>query len=206
MNTLGKTLFLVQFAVLLAIEALFCFTPLGSIPIGPLVATLMMVPVIVTAIMLGTLAGTVMGFMAGLFSFLVWTFMPPAPPMAFLFTPFYSFGDFHGNFGSLLICFAPRTLAGTFTGLAYKGFMSLFKQKSIPSMSLAAVIGSVTNTVGVLGGIWAFFGKQYTALAGAAILAIIGATVLTNGLPEAAVNAVVAPAVCRPLKTVIKKI
>ncbi|HBG55856.1 MAG TPA: ECF transporter S component, partial [Ruminococcaceae bacterium] len=39
-----KTLRLAQFAMLLAIEAVVCFTPLGSLPaVGPLVATLGMV-------------------------------------------------------------------------------------------------------------------------------------------------------------------
>lgn len=81
MATLSKkkpnTLFIAQFAILLALEAIVCFTPLGSIPIGPLVATLAMLPVIVAGILLGTGAGAAMGFAAGLFSFIVWTFMPP---------------------------------------------------------------------------------------------------------------------------------
>ncbi|HBT90992.1 MAG TPA: ECF transporter S component, partial [Ruminococcaceae bacterium] len=85
-----KTLRLAQFAMLLAIEAVVCFTPLGSLPaVGPLVATLGMVPVIITAIVMGTGAGSAMGAFAGLFSFLVWTFTPPplSAPMAFVFTP-----------------------------------------------------------------------------------------------------------------------
>jgi len=57
----NKTLFLAQFGILLAIEAIFCFTPLGSIPMGPIVATLAMIPVILVAILLGTKAGTLMG-------------------------------------------------------------------------------------------------------------------------------------------------
>ena len=70
--TKNNTLFIVQFSILLAIEAIFCFTPLGSLPaMGPIVATLMMVPVIITAILLGTKAGTIMGAFAGLFSFIV---------------------------------------------------------------------------------------------------------------------------------------
>jgi uncharacterized membrane protein len=84
----SKVLFLTQFSVLLAIEAVVCFTPLGSLPaIGPIVATLSHIPVIVTAILLGTAAGAGMGFFFGLFSFLVWTFAPPSPVVAFVFTP-----------------------------------------------------------------------------------------------------------------------
>ena len=83
-----NTLRLAQFALLLAIEAIVCFTPLGSLPaVGPIVATLGMVPVIITAVVLGTGAGTLMGAFAGLFSFIVWSFFPPNPLTAFVFTP-----------------------------------------------------------------------------------------------------------------------
>ena len=73
-----QILFLVQFAMLLAIEAVFCFTPLGSLPIGPMVATFAMLPVIVAAILLGTGAGTLMGFFAGLFPRLMVSSIHPA--------------------------------------------------------------------------------------------------------------------------------
>lgn len=192
-----KTLFMAQFAVLLAVEMLFCFTPLGSLPaIGPIVATLSAIPVVIAAILLGTAAGSAMGFFFGLFSFIVWTFMPPSPAFAFVFTPFYSFGDFSGNFGSLLICFLPRILIGTVAGLAYK---LLSKCQSNLRCAIAAALGSLTNTVLVLGGIWLFFGAEYAGLAGIPILAIIGTTVLTSGIPEAIVAAIIAAAVCRPL-------
>ena len=75
---------MVQFSILLALEVIMCFTPLGSIPIGPMVATLAMIPVILTGILLGVGAGAAMGFFAGLFSFIVWTFISPGPT-AFVF-------------------------------------------------------------------------------------------------------------------------
>ena len=53
---------MVQFSILLALEVIMCFTPLGSIPIGPMVATLAMIPVILTGILLGVGAGAAMGF------------------------------------------------------------------------------------------------------------------------------------------------
>ena len=201
-----QILFLAQFSILVAIEALFCFTPLGSIPaIGPIVATLMMLPVIITALLLGPKAGTAMGFMAGLFSFIVWTFMPPSPLAAFVFTPFYSVGEMHGNFGSVLICFVPRILAGTAAGVAYKGLLKLLKKKDVLSMVIASVAGSLINTVGVMGGIWLFFGAQYSSLVGEAMLIIIGTTILFSGIPEAIVAGIVTPAACKPVKTILGK-
>lgn len=201
-----RTLTLVQFGVLLAIEALFCFTPLGALPaIGPIVATLAMVPTIITALLLGTKAGSFMGAFAGLFSFLVWTFTPPSPAVAFVFTPFYSLGEFQGNLGSLLICFVPRVLTGTVAGAVYHKLSVKLPKKDVLCFSISAVLGSLTNTIGVMGGIWLFFGKQYSTVAGDAILIIILTTILTSGIPEAIVSAILSSAVCKPVKVLLKK-
>jgi len=196
-----KTIFLAQFAMLLAIEAIVCFTPLGSLPIGPMVATLGMVPVIITAIILGTPAGTAMGFFTGLFSFLVMTFTPPTP-VAFVFTPFYSIGAVHGNFWSLVICFVPRILVGTVTGLCFSLFSRL-KWNKVFAFSVSGVLGSLTNTILVLGGIYVFFGQSYATVIGKSfdvLLGIIGLSILTNGIPEAVIGGIAAYAICYPIK------
>lgn len=197
---------LVQFSVLVAIEAIVAFTPLGSLPIGPLVATLAHVPVIIAAISLGTGFGSALGFVAGLFSFLVWTFMPPSPVLAFVFTPFYSFGEFQGNFWSLVICFVPRILIGTFAGLVYRGMSRICKADAV-NMGLAAVAGTLANTLLVLGGIYVVFGVDYAAANGIAyplLLGAIGTVIVTNGVLEIVVAVVAAIAVCTALKKVIK--
>ena len=194
---------MVQFALLLAIEALVCFTPLGSLPaIGPIVATLAMVPVVITAMLLGTKAGTLMGFFTGLFSFIVWTFMPPSPIVAFVFTPFYTLGAMGGNAWSLVICFVPRILTGTVTGLCYSTFRKT-KMKEFLVYGLSGFLGSMTNTLLVLGGIFVFFGQDYATAIGIGynlMLGIIGTTILTSGIPEAVIAWIVGYAVCKPLK------
>ncbi|MEI6579293.1 MAG: ECF transporter S component [Eubacteriales bacterium] len=205
-----NVLFLAQFSMLLAIEAIVCFTPLGSLPaIGPIVATLSHVPVIITAILLGTGAGTAMGFSFGLFSFIVMTFTPPGPT-AFVFTPFYSVGAMHGNFWSLVICFVPRILIGVVTGLSFKLLTKLFKKfkkKDAFVYGLSGFLGSATNTLLVLGGIYVFFGKDFASTIGTTfnlLLGIIGGIVLTSGIPEAVIGGVLAYAICRPLKHFLK--
>jgi uncharacterized membrane protein len=198
----SRTLFLAQFSMLLAIEAIVCFTPLGSLPIGPIVATLGMVPVIITAVILGTGAGSAMGFFAGLFSFCVWTFTPSSPIIAFVFTPFYSVGSVHGNFWSLVICFVPRILVGTVTGLCFALFTRL-KWRPVFSYSVSGILGSLVNTFLVLGGIYVFFGQSYASVIGKsfdALLGLIGLTILTNGIPEAIIGGLAAYAVCYPVK------
>ena len=223
-----QILFLVQFAMLLAIEAVFCFTPLGSLPIGPMVATFAMLPVIVAAILLGTGAGTLMGFFAGLFSFLVWTFMPPptSAMFAFIYTPFYSLGEFQGNGWSLVVCFLPRILTGTFAGLTYSGLSkalvklrarqhsrkmtgalagirAFFRNKAGLEFAVAGAVGSLTNTFLVLGGAYLFFGPEYAAAAGMGyelLLGALGLIILTNGIPEMIISILAAEGICRPLK------
>jgi len=193
--------------MLLAIEAVVCFTPLGSIPIGPIVATLAHVPVIITAVLLGTGAGACMGAFAGLFSFLVWTFAPPNPLMAFVFTPFYMLGATHGNVWSLVICFVPRILVGVVAGACFKLFTRL-NWKSGVVYGLSGILGSLVNTLGVLGGIYVFFGHSYATVLGKSfdlLLGLIGLTILTNGIPEAIIGGLAAYAVCRPLRRYMKR-
>lgn len=204
-NTLIK---MVQFSILLALEVIMCFTPLGSIPLGPMVATLAMIPVILTGILLGVKAGAAMGFFAGLFSFIVWTFITPGPT-AFVFTPFVSIGDIHGNGWSLVICFVPRILTGIVAALSAKGFAKLFGYKfSVFTYGLAGVLGSLTNTFLVLGGVYLFFGQNYATAIGIAyeaLLGVIGITILTNGIPEAVVAAITSYAIAFPIRKFVMK-
>ncbi len=210
-----KVRYLVLIAIIIAVEAIFCFTPLGSIPIGPLVATLAMIPVCITGVLLGVRAGTVLGFIAGLFSFIVWTFMPPSF-MAIAFTPFYKIelGDttFGGNWWSLVICFVPRILTGTLSALVYKAIAGKTEKNAIKitGAAVAGITGSVVNTVGVLGGIALFMHREFSAIyamnefGATTIAAVIGVTILTNAIPEAVLSGVVTPAAV-PIRKLIDR-
>ena len=208
-NTLKRQiLFIAQFSILLAIEALVCFTPLGSIPLGPIVATTAMIPVVITAILLGTKAGTLMGFFAGLFSFLVWTFLTPDPLTAFLFTPFYP----PGNIWSLVICFVPRILVGTVAGLTYQ----LFARKKETGAGIfqyisSGILGSMTNTLLVLSGLIFFFARPVfnliqgdASFAWGPVLGYVGITIITNGFIEAALAGILAVAICKPIQKYLR--
>ncbi len=203
-----QILFLCQFSVLLAIEIIVCFTPLGTLPsLGMLSATLSHVPVIITAIVLGMKAGTLMGLAFGACSFIYWTFVAPGA-FSFLYTPFYTLGEYSGNFGSLLICFVPRMLIGVVTALVMSGLTKLKVNKFV-SATIAGVAGTLTNTLLVLGGIYLFFGNEYYAMAVAdssqTLLAFLGMVVLTNGLPEAVIGGVAASAIAVPVKKAVEK-
>ncbi len=70
MKTKFDTRSLVLLGLLTAVVFVFSFTPIGSIPVGPLVITLNVIPVAVGAIALGPVGGLIMGSVFGLFSFL----------------------------------------------------------------------------------------------------------------------------------------
>jgi len=205
--TSKKILALVQFALLAALEAIVCFTPLGSLPVGPVVATLSHIPVIFAAILLGPGAGSAMGLLFGVFSLYIMTTRPTVA--SFIFTPFYSEGVIQGNAWSLVICFVPRILIGTVSGYLFKA-MQAARAAGVRAMSYAvsAVAGSLTNTFLVLGGVFLFFRDAFAQINGVAntlVLGLLGTVVLTNGIPEAVVAAVLASAVCLPLRRYVFK-
>lgn len=183
--------------LMIAILAIFCFTPLGSIPIGPIVATTAMIPVIISSLTFGERVGMIVGFMFGLFSFIYWTFVIPAFPTAFLFTPFAESAGYKGNFGSVIICFLPRVLIGVTPIMT-----SRFFDKSVLGDILGSVIGSLTNTVLVITFIYLFFGNENPVIAGKGLLTVLAATVVANGIPEAIVCAIVCPVVARVLRKI----
>ena len=202
-----KTKNLTLLALLVAIEALFCFTVLGSIPVGPsIVATLAAIPVIVAALAIDTKTGTILGAIAGLFSFIVWVFMPPNPFLAFAFNPFAP----GGNLFSVLICFVPRILVGLVAGLMFK-WLDKTRLPKVLTYSISAIVGSAMNTLGVLFGIYFCFYDTVTAgmqamgaVGGNLAMAFVTGSILTNGIPEAIVAAVVAFAVAYPLRRYAK--
>ena len=187
---------------LVVIEVIFCFTPLGSIPIGPIVATLAMIPVIIASLTFGKKIGMLMGFIMAIFSFIVWTFIMPANPSAFLFTPFSEFAGYKGNFFSIIICFVPRILTGLVPAWVMGASKSVGASTVSPKQLLAAALGSLTNTILVMLFIFLFFRNQYETLVGQNILTVIGLTILTNGVPEAIIASIVCPAVSNAIKRI----
>ena len=172
-----------------------------------------MIPVIITAILLGTGAGALMGLFAGAFSFIVWTFTPPNPAIAFLFSPFYSLGTVQGNFFSVITCFVPRVMVGVLTGAVFFAAKKTAERGNAASVIVygtAAALGSLANTVLTLACWWLFFYDKISELmelsgVGNFFNAIIGTTFLVNGLPEAAVSVVAGVFICMPLRRLFVK-
>lgn len=203
MNTLRNTKSLALLGVLLAIELILTFTPLGLIPLGFMNATTLHIPVIIGAIFLGPIGGGILGASFGILSVITNTIRPNIT--SFVFSPFITISNTSGNFASLIIAIVPRILIGVVAYYVYKLVAS--KNKTI-AYSLAAVAGSMTNTILVMGGIYIFFGQAYAAAKGLAFEALFGiilGIVGMNGVPEAIVAAIIVATICKVLSKVYKQ-
>jgi len=194
-NMKQNTLFWVQMSLFTAIEVLFCFTVLGSLPLGPgVVATLAHIPALIVALTLGKKAGAFIGVVMGVCSLVVWTFMPPNALAAFAFTPFAP----NGSFWSLMICIVPRVLFPIFAAWLFEVLKK--RGKLVLSASVAAGTATFLHSLLVLSGIYLAFhnnpavGGNYTDF----IVAWGG----LNAVMEIVIAVVIAGAVIVPLSKI----
>ena len=100
-----------QLALLLALLLILSYTPLGYLPVGPLVLSLLSVPVAIGAMLLGPLGGAVLGGAFGLTSF--FNMMRGSSPMGaalFAISPAATF----------VLCFVSRVAMGVCCALVYR--------------------------------------------------------------------------------------
>lgn len=169
--------------VLAAISIMLSMTPLGFIPIGPTNATIMHIPVIIGAILEGPVVGIVVGFIFGASSLIRNLTMPTITSFAFI---------------NPLVSILPRVLIGVVAYYVYKLIMKISKNAFVSGW-ITGVIGSLVNTIGVLGMIYILYGARYVeALGKSATTAktLILTLIATNGIPEAIVGGFVVSAVC----------
>ena len=180
-------------SLFIAIEILMVMVPfLGFIPVGPLRATTLHIPVIIAGIVLGKEKGAGIGLVFGLSSLIMNTIQPTVT--SFVFSPFIS-----GSILSAFIAIVPRVLIGYVAGLIYE----LLKGKNETiAMIVGSFLGAMTNTILVLGGIYVIFGSQYASAIGqdfSALLPYLLGIITTNGIVEAIVGTIIAVMVSRIL-------
>ena len=163
----GKTLSvrkIVIAGVLAAVAILLGVTRLGFIPVPTAAgnATIMHVPAIIGGIMEGWLVGGIIGTIFGLFSFLQAT------------TPLFK---------DPLVAIFPRIFIGITTYFAYVG---LKKINEYLALIVAAVVGTLTNTILVLG---------MAVIRGYMAAGVAWTVGVTHGLPEVVVAAIITVAV-----------
>jgi len=146
------------------------WTHLGFIPwVAGAALTIMHVPVIIGAVLEGPVVGTAIGLIFGLFSLLQAALAPTGPVDVWFQNP--------------VISVLPRLFIGV---VAWLGYKALKKVNEPLALAVAGILGTLTNTVLVLGAIGLFKHLPWSALPPIAI---------ANGLPEAVLAAILTVAV-----------
>ena len=150
MKTHEKTKAIVILGLMTAMVMLFSFTPIGTIPIGPLSITLNIIPIAIAAIALGPTGGLVIGSVFGLMSFLQYIHIGiPSAMGAILF-----------NINPVLAFvqrFVPRALDGLLVGLLHKGLSK--KIGGSASSFMTGFFTALLNTVFFMSALVLLFGN-----------------------------------------------
>ncbi|MGG5369687.1 ECF transporter S component [Enterococcus sp. AZ196] len=195
-------------AMFLAIMILLAVTPLGFIPIGPINATTMHIPVIIASIVLGPRIGAGLGAIFGVISIARSTVL--ITPMSFAFSPFIANPlTNQGDWRALIVAIIPRILIGVVPYFVYKGLHYLLKQKARPvSLFIAGLAGSMTNTILVMNLIFFFFKDSYASVlqvTANTVYGVILGIIFGSGLVEAIVAGIATTAICAVLLRLMKK-
>lgn len=148
----SKVLRMTILAVLIALELLMAFTPLGYLKIGALSISFLCIPIAIGAIVLGPVAGLTLGTIFGITSFAQCFGMDPFGTAMFAINPFFAF----------VICVVSRMLMGWLTGLIASSLAKVLKDKKAGKFYLndiiAIILCPVMNTAFFLGFLAIFFG------------------------------------------------
>lgn len=169
-----------------AISMVLGMTPLGLIPVGPVNATIMHIPVIIGAILEGPAIGAAVGLIFGIFS-LMKAIMQPTPISFVFWNP--------------IVSILPRIMIGIVSFYSYTFLLKVIKNKIIAT-GIAGALGTITNTVGVLGTIYLIYGARFVETLGGDVSQVgkfIMGIGISHGIPEALVAVVVVTAVVRGL-------
>lgn len=191
-KTTRDTRWLTSVALMAAIVILLANTPLGMIQLPVIKATTVHIPVILGAILLGPLAGAILGGVFGICSLISNTIAPTL--LSFAFSPFHSMsGGISGAVKALWISVGCRIFIGVVAGWLWI-LLKKCKVDSRIALTITGFAGSMTNTVLVMGSIYVLLAGQYASAKGVALNAVWGlimGTVTASGIPEAIAAAVI---------------
>lgn len=205
MNTMKKDIrWMVTVALMMAVVILLANTPLGLIQLPIIKATTIHIPVIVGAVVLGPLAGGILGAVFGICSMINNTLSPAL--LSFAFSPFLSTTGIPGAIKALWISIGCRILLGVAAGWLWIGLKRLRTNQNI---ALAAVgfVGSMFHTIIVMGSIYVLLAAQYAQareVAESAVFGLIMGTVAASGVPEAIAAAILVFALGKVLLKIYK--
>lgn len=184
------TRWLASVALMMAVVILLASTPLGMIQLPVVKATTVHIPVILGAILLGPLAGSILGGVFGICSMVSNTMAPTL--LSFAFSPFMSMTGISGAVKAVWISVGCRILIGFFAGWFWI-LLSKCRMNRIAALAVTGFMGSMVNTVAVMGSIYKLLALPYAQVKNVAVDAVWGlimATITASGIPEAAAAAI----------------
>lgn len=164
------TRWMVGVALMAAIVVLLANTPLGMIPLPIIKATTTHIPVILGAILLGPLAGGILGGVFGICSMISNTLTPAL--LSFAFSPFLSTSG-TGALKTVWVAVGCRVMIGVVAGWLWIGLKKL-KFNDLIALPIVGFVGSMTNTVLVMGSIYFLLRPEYAKAMGVGIEAVLG--------------------------------
>lgn len=199
------TRWMVSVALMAAIVIVLANTPLGMIQLPIIKATTVHIPVILGAILLGPGAGAILGAVFGICSLVSNTMAPTL--LSFAFSPFLSTTGIPGALKAIWISVGCRILIGVAAGWLWVLFTKI-KLNQFVALPIVGFVGSMVNTVTVMGSIYFLFAQQYAEAKEVAISAVFGlvmGTVMASGIPEAIAAAILVLAIGKVLVVVFRK-
>lgn len=199
------TRWMVSVALMAAIVVVLANTPLGMIQLPIIKATTVHIPVIIGAILLGPSAGAILGFVFGVCSLISNTMAPTL--LSFAFSPFMSTTGIPGALKAIWISVGCRILIGVVAGWLWI-LLSKIKVNQTIALPVVGFIGSMVNTMTVMGSIYLLFAQQYAEAKDVAVSAVWGlimGTVTASGIPEAIAAAILVLALGKVLLRVFKR-
>lgn len=196
---------MVALAMMAAIVVLLANTPLGLIQTPIIKATTVHIPVILGAILLGPSAGCALGAVFGICSLISNTIAPTVT--SFAFSPFYADG-LVGAVKSLWISVGCRVLIGLVSGWLWI-ILKKVKLPDLAALPVVGFVGSMTNTVAVMGSIYFLLAEQYAQAREVAVTAVYGlimATVTGAGVMEAVGALVLVTAIGKALLGPVRRL
>ena len=199
------TRWMVSVALMAAIVIVLANTPLGMIQLPIIKATTVHIPVILGAILLGPGAGAILGAVFGICSLVSNTMAPTL--LSFAFSPFLSTTGIPGALKAIWISVGCRILIGVAAGWLWVLFTKI-KLNQFIALPIVGFVGSMVNTVTVMGSIYFLFAQQYAVAKEVALTAVFGlvmGTVTASGIPEAIAAAILVLALGKVLVVVFRK-
>lgn len=199
------TRWMVSVALMAAIVIVLANTPLGMIQLPIIKATTVHIPVILGAVLLGPSAGAILGAVFGICSLISNTMAPTL--LSFAFSPFMSTTGIPGALKAIWISVGCRILIGVVAGWLWI-LLSKCKVSQIIGLPIVGFVGSMVNTVTVMGSIYYLFAQQYAEAREVGVSAVWGlimGTVTASGIPEAIAAAILVLAIGKVLIQVFKK-